>query len=91
MISWQECFSCSEQYFPDKVAVFSSIDHYKDNIVSYFCDLHNKLQKKQLTMDQFIVKGQKRKVSNATFSCHTSQPGLNQEVTYHHIHRLCSL
>lgn len=86
---------------------------YNNNTVSYF----SKLQKKPLTMDQFVVKDHKRKPSFAiesnnnrqlivkgtlimvkttmskqhisnfiphnppTLLCHTSKPGLNQEVT----------
>lgn len=39
LISWQECFSISEEYFPDKIVVLSANDYYNDNIVSYNCNL----------------------------------------------------
>lgn len=41
---WQECCSISKEYFPNKIAGLSVIDHYNDDTESYFCDLYNKLQ-----------------------------------------------
>lgn len=77
MASWQECRSISKEYLPDKVVVLNVIDHNQHNIVSYFQDLYSKIHKKQLTMDQFIVKGQKRKVSDASKG-NSKRAGINK-------------
>lgn len=45
--------------------MLSMIDYNNNNIVPYFHDLYNKLQKKQLILDQFVVKDQEREVSDA--------------------------
>lgn len=47
MTSWQECHLISEEYFPNKLAVFSMIDHYYDNIMSYYHNLLLQLAKKK--------------------------------------------
>lgn len=42
-------------------------DHYNDN-VPYFNEFYNKIQKKQLTTDQFVVQSKKRMVFDANES-----------------------
>lgn len=54
MTSWQECHLISEEYFPNKLAVFSMIDHYYDNIMSYYHNLLLQLAKKKKKSLSFI-------------------------------------
>lgn len=68
MTSWQKCCLISKEYFSDKVAVLGVIDYYNVSIVFYFHDFNKKLQIKQLSMDQFVMKGQKRKAYGASES-----------------------
>lgn len=37
----QVCCSISEEYFPDRIVMLMTIDHYNDNVVSYFRNLYN--------------------------------------------------
>lgn len=37
----QVCCSISEEYFPDRIVMLMTVDHYNDNIVSYFRNLYN--------------------------------------------------
>lgn len=36
----QVCCSISEEYFPDRIVMLMTIDHYNDNVVSYFRNLY---------------------------------------------------